>query len=285
MDASFKLTHWSVAPFGTGSSRTKNVGFVFGGDVLRFYHGGDECLTVPVNWNAVNNNLVIYEGGPVMNQARSLWRLDLVRIKWAGGFINWGYPLRIQHITTGRYLALNDQNEICLVDRTEATVAATAFCLRTNKDEKRFVIDEKEEEVLGAPLIKYGDTSFFLQHVESGYWLSYRSYETKKRGVGRVEEKQAILSEEGKMDDGLEFSRSQEEEAKTARVIRKCEIMFSRFIGSLNALLSSKSLNRQNSTFEHSTGKYFVLILFLNYLFKNRFLIRSIKRSIASALK
>jgi ryanodine receptor 2 len=244
-----------VAPFGTGSSRTKNVGFVFGGDVLRFYHGGDECLTVPVNWNASGSNLVIYEGGAVMSQARSLWRLDLVRTKWAGGFINWGYPLRIQHITTGRYLAMNDQHEICLVDRVDASVAASAFCLRANKDEKKLIIDEKEEEVLGAPLIKYGDTSFFLQHVESGRWLSYRSYETKKRGVGRVEEKQAILSEEGKMDDGLEFSRSQEEEAKTARVIRKCEIMFSKFIGALNALQSSRSLHRQNSSFGHSTGK------------------------------
>lgn len=66
------------------------MSFVFGGDVLRFYHGGDECLTVPANWSEDGNNMVIYEGGAVMAQARSLWRLDLVRTKWAGGFINWG---------------------------------------------------------------------------------------------------------------------------------------------------------------------------------------------------
>lgn len=58
----------------------------------------------------------------------------------------------------------------------------------------------------------------------------FRSYETKKKGVGKVEEKQAILHEEGKMDDGLDFSRSQEEESKTARVIRKCSSLFTKFI-------------------------------------------------------
>lgn len=29
----------------------KYVGFVFGGDVLRFFHGGDECLTIPSTWS------------------------------------------------------------------------------------------------------------------------------------------------------------------------------------------------------------------------------------------
>lgn len=59
------------------------MGFVFGGEVLRFYHGGDECLTVPPHWSdSPEQNTVVYEGGPVFNQARSLWRLDLVRTKW-----------------------------------------------------------------------------------------------------------------------------------------------------------------------------------------------------------
>jgi ryanodine receptor 2 len=57
-----------------------------------------------------------------------------------------------------------------------------------------------------------------------------QAYETKKKGVGKVEEKQAILHEEGKMDDGVEFSRSQEEESRTARVIRKCSSLFTKFI-------------------------------------------------------
>lgn len=44
------MTHWSVQPYGTGISRMKYVGYVFGGDVLRFFHGGDECLTIPSTW-------------------------------------------------------------------------------------------------------------------------------------------------------------------------------------------------------------------------------------------
>ena len=219
------------------------MGFVFGGDVLRFFHGGDECLTVPSNWSD-HNNMVIYEGGAVLSQARSLWRLDLIRTKWAGGFINWGYPVRITHITSGRYLGINESdNSICLVSREDATVPMTAFCVRADKDDKKIEIDEKEEEVIGSPLIKYGDTPIIIQHLETGFWLSYRSYETKKRGVGRVEEKQAIISEEGKMDDWLEFSRSQEEEAKTARVIRKCGVIFNRFIQILDTV-QRRSKNR-----------------------------------------
>lgn len=84
--------------------------------------------------------------------------------------------------------------------------------------------------MIGSPIIKYGDTTVIVQHCESGLWLSYKSYETKKKGVGKVEEKQAILHEEGKMDDCLDFSRSQEEESKTARVIRKCSSLFTQFI-------------------------------------------------------
>ena len=44
-----------------------------------------------------------------------------------------------------------------------------------------------------------------------------------------MEVKQAILHEEGKMDDGLEFTRSQDEESRTARVIRKCSSLFTKF--------------------------------------------------------
>lgn len=104
------------------------------------------------------------------------------------------------------------------------------------------------------PLIKYGDTTVYLQHIKTNTWLSYKSYETKKRGVGRVEEKQAILHSEGKMDDGIEFSRSQEEEAKTARVIRKCEYLFNRFITILNLLQSKRGLSRGNSQFGYTSS-------------------------------
>lgn len=54
VNASFHVTHWSVQPYGTGISRMKYVGYVFGGDVLRFFHGGDECLTIPSSWSDVS---------------------------------------------------------------------------------------------------------------------------------------------------------------------------------------------------------------------------------------
>ncbi|XP_069698288.1 ryanodine receptor isoform X7 [Periplaneta americana] len=241
VNASFHVTHWSVQPYGTGISRMKYVGYVFGGDVLRFFHGGDECLTIPSTWTEQpGQNIVIYEGGSVMSQARSLWRLELARTKWAGGFINWYHPMRIRHLTTGRYLGVNENNELYLVNKEDATLATSTFCLRQEKDDQKVVLEEKDLEVIGAPIIKYGDSTVIVQHSESGLWLSYKSYETKKKGVGKVEEKQAVLHEEGKMDDGLDFSRSQEEESRTARVIRKCSSLFNKFITGLETLQQNR---------------------------------------------
>jgi ryanodine receptor 2 len=62
-------------------------------------------------------SIVVYEGGDVVQQARSLWRLELARTKWAGGFINWFHPMRIRHITTGRYLGVNEAHELCLLTK------------------------------------------------------------------------------------------------------------------------------------------------------------------------
>ncbi len=54
VNASFHVTHWIIAPYGTGLSRVKNMTYVFGGEVVRFLHGGDECLTVPPNFSLDN---------------------------------------------------------------------------------------------------------------------------------------------------------------------------------------------------------------------------------------
>ncbi|XP_044016394.1 ryanodine receptor isoform X3 [Aphidius gifuensis] len=241
VNASFHVTHWSVQPYGTGISRMKYVGYVFGGDVLRFFHGGDECLTIPSTWSVhPNQNIVIYEGGSVMSQARSLWRLELARTKWAGGFINWLHPMRIRHLTTGRYLAVKDNNELYLIDPTQATTEISTFWLRQEKDDQKIVLEDKDLEVIGSAIIKYGDSTVIMQHATTCLWVSYKSFETKKKGVGKVEEKQAVLHEEGKMDDGLDFSRSQEEESRTARVIRKCSSVFTQFITGLEELQLDK---------------------------------------------
>lgn len=45
-----------------------------------------------------------------------------------------------------------------------------------------------------------------------------------------MEVKQAIMLEEGHMDDGLALTRAQDEESKSALVIRKCTSLFNKFI-------------------------------------------------------
>ena len=63
-------------------------------------------------------SIVVYEGGSVMLQAKSLWRLELARTKWAGGYINWYHPMRIRHITTGLYLGVREEcNDLCLIPK------------------------------------------------------------------------------------------------------------------------------------------------------------------------
>jgi len=46
---------------------------------------------------------------------------------------------------------------------------------------------------MGKKDIKYGDSQFYLQHMKTAMWVSYQTFETKKRGVGRVEEKKVCM--------------------------------------------------------------------------------------------
>ena len=50
------------------------------------------------------------------------------------------------------------------------------------------------------------------------------------KGIGKVEVKQSVMLEEGHMDDGLAFTRAQDEESRSALVIRKCTSLFNKFI-------------------------------------------------------
>ena len=165
--------------------------------------------------------MVIYEGGSCLLQARSLWRLELARVKWCGGYINWYHPMRIKHITTGMYLGVDENNTLMLLKREDANLANSCFYLREEKDDNKVILEEKDLEIIGVATVQYDDKEVIVQHIESGLWMSYKTYQVRKPGVGLVEEKQVILHEEGRMDDGVAFSRSQEEEAKTARIIRK----------------------------------------------------------------
>nr|KAG5704413.1 hypothetical protein BaRGS_024268 [Batillaria attramentaria] len=143
--ASFQQTLWTVVPICSGAVRVKTLGYVFGGDVLRLFHGHmDECLALP---EAGSDN----------------------EFRW---------------------------------------------------DEKKQQGETREDEGMGHADLKYGDSVVFIQHAETGLWLSYVTFETKKRGVGRVEEKKAIMLVEGHMDDGFTFSRAQEEESRALDALK-----------------------------------------------------------------
>ncbi|CAJ0957143.1 unnamed protein product, partial [Mesorhabditis belari] len=234
--ASFHQTLWNICPVSAGSIRTRNMGFVFGNDVVRFFHGNDECLTIPENWSEhPQHNMVIYEGGNSVTQARSLWRLELCRMKWHGALVGWEMNFRIRHITSGRYLGVMD-NLVQLHHKEKADFDLTAFAMFPNKETKRTQQEEKEIEGMGPPLIRYSETDVFIRHLRTNHWLSYQTSEVTKKGLGKVEEKKAVAQAEGHMDDCYLMLTALEEESKSARVIRKCSSVLNKFLKGIEAL-------------------------------------------------
>ncbi|KAM9837412.1 LOW QUALITY PROTEIN: ryanodine receptor 2 [Aulostomus maculatus] len=234
VDAAFQQTLWSVAPICSGSEVAQ--GFLIGGDVLRLLHGHmDECLTVPSGEHGEEQRRTLhYEGGSVSSHARSLWRLETLRVVWSGSHIRWGQPFRLRHVTTGKYLSLMEDKSLLLMDKEKADIKSTAFCFRSSK-EKLDPGVKKEVDGMGVPDIKYGDSVCFIQHVDTCLWLTYQTVDAKCARMGGVQRK-AIMHHEGHMDDGLTLSRSQHEESRTARVIRSTVFLFNLFIRGLDTL-------------------------------------------------
>ncbi|KAM3591914.1 uncharacterized protein V6R79_009433 [Siganus canaliculatus] len=234
VDAAFQQTLWSVAPICSGSEVAQ--GFLIGGDVLRLLHGHmDECLTVPSGEHGDDQRRTVhYEGGAVSSHARSLWRVETLRVVWSGSHIRWGQPFRLRHVTTGKYLSLTEDKSLLLMDKEKADVKSTAFCFRSSK-EKLDPGVKKEVDGMGIPDIKYGDSVCFIQHFDTCLWLTYQTVDAKCARMGGVQRK-AIMHHEGHMDDGLTLSRSQHEESRTARVIRSTAFLFNFFIRGLDAL-------------------------------------------------
>uniref|UniRef100_A0A5S6Q0N4 MIR domain-containing protein n=1 Tax=Trichuris muris TaxID=70415 RepID=A0A5S6Q0N4_TRIMR len=235
--AAFHQTLWSVTPNSSGSVRNRNLGYVFGNDVLRLYHGNDECLTIPETWSDhPQQNIVIYESGKSCSQARSLWRPELLHGKWQGSLIGWEQVFRIRHVTSGRFLAITADSQVSLVHKDKATFESTAFITVPSKDVKRTSFEEKEEEGMGMPALKYGETVTFLQHLQTGLWVSCQTTAVTKKNVGKVEEKKAVAVEEARMDDCFVLFKAQGEEAQSARVIRKSSQILNRFLKGLEGL-------------------------------------------------
>uniref|UniRef100_A0A8C3RI39 Ryanodine receptor 3 n=1 Tax=Cyanoderma ruficeps TaxID=181631 RepID=A0A8C3RI39_9PASS len=223
VDASFMQTLWNVHPICSGSNITE--GYLLGGHVVRFFHGHDECLTIPsTDQNDSQHKKVFYETGGAGIRARSLWRVEPLRISWSGSNIRWGQPFRLRHITTGKYLALNEDEGVVILDREKSDTASTAFCFRASKESSL----KRDMDGMGVPEIKYGDSICFVQHVATALWLTYKAQDAKSARLGPLKRK-VILHQEGHMDDGLTLQRCQHEESQAARIIRNTTSLFSHF--------------------------------------------------------
>uniref|UniRef100_A0A3B5AHK0 Ryanodine receptor 3 n=1 Tax=Stegastes partitus TaxID=144197 RepID=A0A3B5AHK0_9TELE len=230
VDASFMQTLWNVQP--TCSSSTMAVGFLIGGHVMRLCHGHDESLTIP-GAEKSEEEIVNYEAGKGASKARSLWRLEPLRISWSGSHIRWGQAFRLRHLSTGHYLALTEDRGLVLQDREKSDTKATAFCFRASKvSEKSDSGPKRDIDGMGAPEIKYGDSVCFVMHVATGLWLSYQAPDAKSSRLGPLK-RRACLHSEGHMDDGLILQRCQHEESRAARIIRNTTVLFTNFINTV----------------------------------------------------
>ncbi|XP_070398109.1 ryanodine receptor 2 isoform X1 [Nothobranchius furzeri] len=239
VDAAFQQTLWSVAPICSGSAVAQ--GYLKGGETLRLLHQHSAaCLTVLSADHEVELHRVVhYEAGSVSSYARSLWRLEIHRVVWSGRHTSWGEPFRLCHVTTGRFLGLTEEKGLHLVDREKADINTTSFCFRSSKE--RLDTDKRTNtDGMGTPEIKYGDSVCYIQHVNSGLWLTYQAADAKCR-LGGVQRK-AILHSEGHMDDGLTLSRSQREESHTARLIWSAVSLFTCFLRNLDSLTHEANL-------------------------------------------
>ncbi|XP_075894426.1 ryanodine receptor 2 [Nelusetta ayraudi] len=258
VNAAFHQTLWRVTPICSGFAQ----GYLKGGDTIRLLHShSDACLTIPSAEQGEELQKVIhYETGSASSHARSLWRLEILRVVWSGSHTCWGQPFRLCHMTTGRYLGLTEDKGLHLVDRDKADVNSTSFCFRPSK-EKIDYGPKSSNDGMGTPVIKYGDSICYVQHVESGLWLTYQAVDAKSTCMG-VAQRKAILHSEGHMDDGLTLSRSQKEESHTARLIRSATSLLTCFIRKLDSFCQQENILPVSLPVEKVTRSLQDLILY-----------------------
>ncbi|XP_076849219.1 ryanodine receptor 3 isoform X1 [Brachyhypopomus gauderio] len=238
VDASFMQTLWNVQPTCSGSNVA--VGYLLGGQVMRLFHGHDESLTIPGSEQSVEQQRIVnYEAGKGGSRARSLWRVEPLRISWSGSHMRWGQPFRLRHLSTGHYLGQTEDRGLVLLDREKSDTSATAFCFRPSK-EKVDSGPKRDIEGMGVAEIKYGDSVCFIMHVATGLWLSYQAPDAKSSRLGPLK-RRAFLYPEGHMDDGVILQLCQHEESRAARIIRNTTQLFTQFIRGLDELKGEKA--------------------------------------------
>uniref|UniRef100_A0A673MWT3 Ryanodine receptor 3 n=1 Tax=Sinocyclocheilus rhinocerous TaxID=307959 RepID=A0A673MWT3_9TELE len=236
VDASFMQTLWNVHPTCSGSNVEE--GYLLGGHVMRLFHGHDEVLTIPGS-DQSEEELVNYETGKAGAKARSLWRLEPLRISWCGSHIRWGQPFRLRHLTTGHYLALTEDRGVVLQDRERSDTTFTAFCFRASKvshiHPNTQHLLQRVKGIVHPKLKMCSKSKQIWRNVAfSGALLKYFPQDTKTSHVLCLSVAQVCLHSEGHMDDGLTLQRCQHEESRAARIIRNTTRLFSCFISAKN---------------------------------------------------
>uniref|UniRef100_A0A3Q3WQW7 Uncharacterized protein n=2 Tax=Mola mola TaxID=94237 RepID=A0A3Q3WQW7_MOLML len=240
VDASFMQTLWNIHHDLCVSKIFSLAGYLLGGHVMRLCHGHDESLTIPgADKSEEEQRVVNYEAGKGASKARSLWRLEPLRISWSSSHIRWGQSFRLRHLSTGHYLGLTEDRGLVLQDREKSDTTATAFCFRPSKvSEKGDVGPKRDIDGMGVPEIKYGDSVCFIMHVATGLWLSYLAPDAKSSRLGPLK-RRACLHSEGHMDDGFILQRCQHEESRAARIIRNTTFLFTNFIKYVEEVLQT----------------------------------------------
>ena len=248
VQASFQQTLWMVGPICT----ERKPGYLCGGDIIRLFHGhtSDDCLTIPkisqspsggIKQTAITSLIpkerqrVQYEGAGTGQESRSLWRIELKRVKWSNGHVSWGQPFHLRHITSGHFLGMGENRAIILIEPDSIEVHRAIFCFRQSKDKVPTWDPRQEHDNMGPPEIKIGDNLCFIQHIDTGFWLTYQAVDTRAAKLGHSE-RPAELHSEGHMDDGFSPSKGQTDEARTAVVIRRTGEIFHSFIRALENL-------------------------------------------------
>lgn len=73
-----------------------------------------------------------------------------------------------------RLVLMFPKSEIISFRRNEATIETSTFWLRQEKDDQKIVLEDKDLEVIGMPIIKYGDSTVIMQHATTCLWVSYK---------------------------------------------------------------------------------------------------------------
>ncbi|XP_065916546.1 ryanodine receptor 2-like isoform X2 [Dysidea avara] len=259
VQASFQQSLWALHIMCCGSAKQDAIGYVNGGDVVRMIHrhSGMDCLTVAARASdsvcsqpcCDDEVVVCYESEAVQSQVRSLWRVELTKMRFGGQFTEWGQPFRLRHVVTGDYLGIakEDDNKLTLLPPSKAELKLTRFRFRQSLVSLQW--REGKVESMGSPQVKFGDSLVLLQHFHTGRWLGMPAADQLHRGkVGQKTSKQALLHNEGHLNFALTVTRGFEQQIQAAIIMEVTDETMRSFINRGLPMYSSENATDYDST-------------------------------------